>query len=256
MSGLQEYETRFLGTTTRQVQVRFEDFEVRDVEAALELAFFVDAALDFDALLVEPTPVAAFLAVPLLVLDLTFFSAGSFLPAYVFLRAESDLVVEVLPDVFGGLAGGTCFLTVLVDDKALGGDVFEEGALRPLEGFVVADLPVTVFVLDPGLVAGFGTVFVEVLEVFEAGLFSFASSATLGILGASLTRPDGPLGSEKVFFSAPTAMALLSWVFCAFPMSSLYFSPTNFLIWGRETPTRASSGWAAMHSLIISVQLG
>ena len=160
-------------------------FVPRDVEAALELAFLVDAVLDFDALLVEPIPVAActraqfkankarmnrltFLAVPLLALDLTFFSAGCFLPAYVFLRAESDLVVEDLP---AGLAVGTCFLTVLADDTALGGDVFEEGALRPLEGFVVADLPVTVFVLDPGLVAGFETVFVAVLEVFEVGLF-------------------------------------------------------------------------------------
>jgi len=193
---------------------------VRDVEVALATAFLVDAVLDFDALLVEPTPVAAFLAVPLLVLDLTFFSAGCFLPAYVFLRAESDLVVD-LPAAFAGLAGGTCFLTVLADGAALGGDVFEEGALRPLEGFVKGDLPVAAFVLDPGLDAGFGTAFVAVLEVFEAGLFSFASSATLGVLGASLTRPDGPLGSEKTFFSAPTAIALLSWVICAFPMSSL-----------------------------------
>jgi hypothetical protein len=32
---------------------------VRDVEAALELAFLVDAVLDLDALLVEPAPVAA-----------------------------------------------------------------------------------------------------------------------------------------------------------------------------------------------------
>jgi len=203
------------GATTRQAQVRLVDFVVRDVEAALELAFLVDAVLDFDALLVEPAPVAVFLAVPLLALDLTFFSADCFLPAYVFLRAESDLVVEDLP---AGLAVGTCFLTVLAE-AALGGAVFEEGALRPLEGFVVAALLVTVFVLDAGLVAGFETVFVAVLEVFEAG--SFASSAILGVLGASLTRPEGPLGSEKTFFSAPTAIALLSWVICAFPMSSL-----------------------------------
>jgi uncharacterized membrane protein YvlD (DUF360 family) len=196
--------------------VRLEDL-VRDVGAALELAFLVDAALDFDALLA--TPVAAFLAVPLLILDLTFFSAGSFLPAYVFL-AVSDLVVEDLPTAFVGLAVGAGFL-VLVDDAALGGDVFEAGALRPLEGFAAVDLPAEVFVLDPGLVAGFVTGFAAVLEVLEAGLFSFASSATLGVLGASLTRPARPLGSEKIFFSAPTAIALLSWVICAFPMSSL-----------------------------------
>ncbi|SRR6266702_3817841 len=112
-----------------------------------------------------------FLAVPLLVLDLTFFSAGSFLPAYVFLRAVSALVVEDLPV---GLAVGTCFLTVLAVDAAFGGDVFEDGALRPLEDFVVADLPVTAFVFDPGLVAGFVTVFVVAVLVFEAGLFCSA----------------------------------------------------------------------------------
>jgi len=222
--------------------VRFVDFVVRDVEAVLEVAFLVGAALDLDALVEVPT--AAFLAVPLLALDLTFFSAGSFLPAYVFLTADSDLVIEDLPAAFVDLAAGTCFLAVLVDGAALAGDDFEDGALRLPADFVVADLPVTAFVLDPGLVAGFVTVFVVVvLDVFEAGLFSFvASSATLGGLGASLTRPDGPLGSEKMFFSAPTAIALLSWVVCAFPMSSLYLSSTNFLIWGRETPWRASSG--------------
>jgi hypothetical protein len=112
-----------------------------------------------------------FLVTPLLVLDLTFLSVG-FLPAYVFLTAESARVVEVLPAGFVDLAVGTCFLTVLVDDTALAVDVFEDGALRPLTGFVVADLLVTAFVLDPGLVAGFATVLVvAVLEVFEAGLF-------------------------------------------------------------------------------------
>jgi len=215
--------------------VRLVDFVVRDVGAALELAFLVDAALDLDALLVELAPVAAFLAVPLLVLDLTFFSEGSFLPAYVFLTV-SALVVEDFPTVFVDLAAGAGFFTGLPDDAALGGDVFEDGALRPLAGLVMADLAGTVFVLDPGLVVGFVTVFVVAVLVFEAGLFSFASSATLGVLGASLTRPDGPLGSEKMFFSAPTAIALLSWVICALPMTSLYCSSTNFLIWGRETP--------------------
>jgi len=249
-------KTGFPNAITWQAQVRFVDFVVRVVEPALELAFLVDAVLDLDALLVEPTPVAAFLVFPLVVLDLTFLSVG-FLPAYVFLTAESALVVEDFPAGFVDLAVGTCFLTALVDDTALAVDVFEDGALRPLAGFVRGDLPVTVFVLDPGLVAGFGTVLVvAVLEVFEAGLFSFASSTTLGVLGGSLTRPDRPLGRKKIFFSAPRAIALLSCVICAFPMTTLYFSSTNFLICGRETPWRASSGLAAMHSLIISVQGG
>lgn len=168
----------------RRSRIDVPTFVVRDVEAALELAFLVDTVLDFDALLVAAAGCTraqlkhnkarmitlTFFAIPLLILDLTFFSAGSLLPAYVFLSAESDLVVEDLHAVFGGLAVGACFLTVLVDDAALGGDVFE-GALRPLEGFVVADLPVTVLVLDPGLVAGFATGFAAVLEALEAGLF-------------------------------------------------------------------------------------
>jgi hypothetical protein len=75
-----------------------------------------------------------------------------------------------------------------------------------------------------------------------------------------------PLGKTNVPFSAPVAIALLSWVFWAAPISSLYVSSTYlekvglrnrlgyfgndayFLIWGRETPVRASSGWAVMHS--------
>ena len=173
----------------RKSQISVQTFEGRDLEPVLELAFLVDAALGFDALLVEPTAACThvqfkpsktrmnrltFLAVPLLRLDLAFFSAaGCFLPAYVFLRAESDLVIEVLPAALGALAAGTCFLTALVDDAALGGDAFE-GALRPLEGFVVADLLVTAFVLDPGLATAFGTAFVAVLEVLEAGLFCSA----------------------------------------------------------------------------------
>lgn len=113
-----------------------------------------------------------FLAVPLLVLDLTFFSDGSFLPAYVFLTAESALVVEDFPTAFVDLAAGAGFLTGLPADAALGGDDFEDGALRPLAGFVVVDLASTLFVLDPGLAAVFVTAFVgAALEVFEVGLF-------------------------------------------------------------------------------------
>jgi len=96
----------------------------------------------------------------------------------------------------------------------------------------MVDLLVVVLDFDPGFVAGLAVVLVaaEVFEVFEVGLFSFASSATLGDFGASFTRPDNPLGSEKTPFSEPTAIALLSCVTCAFPISSLYCSSTNFLI--------------------------
>jgi len=185
-------------------------FEERAAEDDFELAFLVDAALALDALLAVVLPVVAFLEAPRLVLDLTFFSEDDFLPAYVFLGA-----VSVFFDVggftagFGGLAEAAGFLFVLAED-ALVVAVFEDAALRPAEGLAAAALLVAVFDFDPGFVAGFGVAFVTgaALEVFEVG--SFASSEALTAFGASFTRPDGPLGSEKIAFSAPTAIALLS----------------------------------------------
>jgi len=133
------------------------------------------------------------LAVPLLlVLDLTFFSEGSFLLAYVFFGADSVFVVEDFPAVLEGLVEGTCFLTVLT---TLGVEVFEDGALRPLVVFVVADLPVTVFVFDPGLATAFGAVFVVVvLAVFEAGLFC---SATVTGSTEPFHERDSPLSHHQ-----------------------------------------------------------
>jgi len=208
------------GPTTRFAYLAA--FAVREVEVDFELAFLVDAVLALDALLPAVAPVAAFLAVPRLALDLAFFSVD-FLPAYVFLGAASAFFAAAgLAAGFGGLAEAAAFLGALAED-ALVGAVFEDGALRPAEDLVVAALLVAVFDFDPGFVAGFEAVFVTgvVFEVLEVGLFSFASSEALTVFGASFTRPDGPLGSEKIPFSAPTAIALLSCVTCAFPISSL-----------------------------------
>lgn len=52
------------------------------------------------------------------------------------------------------------------------------------------------------------------------------AGATL-FLGASLTLPEGPLGSAKIFSSAPLAMARLSCDVCRPPISSLYLSSMN-----------------------------
>jgi len=187
-------------------------FEERAAEDDFELAFLVDAVLALDALLAVVLPVVAFLEVPRLVLDLTFFSEDDFLPAYVFLGAVSVFfAVGGFTAGFGGLAEAAGFLFVLAED-ALVVAVFEDAALRPAEGLAVAALLVAVLDFDPSFVAGFGAAFVTgaALEVFEVGLFSFASSEALTAFGASFTRPDGPLGSEKIAFSAPTAIALLS----------------------------------------------
>jgi len=61
------------------------------------------------------------------------------------------------------------------------------------------------------------------LATLEAGLFSLASdaSALVAFLAGSLTRPEGPLGNTRVPLSAPVAIALLSWVSWALPISTL-----------------------------------
>lgn len=79
-------------------------------------------------------------------------------------------------------------------------------------------------------------------------LTSLAAASTGLVLGASLTRPEGPtkegninkmtsykggrllpLGKTKVPFSLPVARALDSWVFCAAPISSLYLVSTYLM---------------------------
>jgi len=88
-----------------------------------------------------------------------------------------------------------------------------------------AFLAVVALVVAVLAVFGFGTTL-----GLGAGLFSFAAEVSLADLGGSLTRPEGPFGKTNVPFSAPVAIALLSWVFWAFPISSLYWDSTNFLI--------------------------
>ena len=114
-----------------------------------------------------------FLALPRLVLDLAFFSGAAFLPAYVFFGAASVFfAVIVLTAGFAGLEVAAGFLAVLAED-ALVVEVFEDGALRPVEDLVVVvDLPVEVFDFDPGFVTGFeAALVVGGFEVFEVGLF-------------------------------------------------------------------------------------
>jgi 2-methylisocitrate lyase-like PEP mutase family enzyme len=104
---------------------------------------------------------------------LAFFSGAAFLPAYVFFGAASVFfAVIVLTAGFAGLEVAAGFLAVLAED-ALVVEVFEDGALRPVEDLVVVvDLPVEVFDFDPGFVTGFeAALVVGGFEVFEVGLF-------------------------------------------------------------------------------------
>jgi len=192
------------------------------------LAFFVaflPAALAFDAAVV---PVTAFFT-------------GARLLATVFLAAGAALAL--LARTF--LGGGALALTAVA--AFLGGGL--EAVLVAETGlaFALVATGLVLLVLEAGLAAGLD---------LEAGLFSFdAVSAGLD-LGANLTLPEGPLGRTKTPLSAPVLMAFASWVVWAAPISSLYLLSTNFLICGRETPMRASSVLTAMHSLIMSAQVG
>lgn len=87
-------------------------------------------------------------------------------------------------------------------------------------------------------------------------------------MAGTLTRPARPLGRERAPVSEPRLMALLRLLALeAEDMSSLYLSARNldirhaqskvtvatyFLIVGRETPARESSGLALTHSWLIS----
>jgi len=194
-----------------------------DLAAGFLVAFF---AAVFGAL----APVAAFFAGARFEAVVVFFDTAAFFAGVFFAAGALALVVVVdlaVVDLAAGLAAGF-FAAVLVVD------------------FLVVLALVVVVLAALGLVA---------VLALDVGLFSFAEVSAL-TLGASFTLPLTPLGNTKVPFSAPLEMALASWVFWAAPISSLYLDSTNFLIWGRDTPVRESSGLATMHSLIISTQLG
>jgi len=188
---------------------------------ALEAAFLA-GALAFEAAAFAfagaVVPVTAFLAAPRLEAAVVFFAAGAvFLPATTFLGAALALVAV-------GLATGLALAAVLA-------------AADFLATAVVLLVPVDLAEADVAVVRGLGAVFLGIVALalavlaalgfaatfgLGAGLFSFAAEVSLAVFGGSFTRPEGPLGKTNVPFSAPEAIALLSWVFWAFPISSLY----------------------------------
>jgi len=150
--------------------------------------------------------VTVFFAAPRLLAVVVFFAAVVFaLPASAFLGAGTFFAVDVLDVVvFLATTGFAAALDLVVVDFVAGVFAF---------GFAAA---------------AFG---------LAAGLFSLAADVSGALaLGASLTRPEGPLGRTKTPFSVPVAKAFDNCVFCAAPISSLYSISTNFLICGRETP--------------------
>lgn len=78
---------------------------------------------------------------------------------------------------------------------------------------------------------------------------SFSLPAAFLALAATLILPETPLGRRRTPLSAPRLMALERLLmFEADERSMLYFVARNFLMVGRETPERASSGWARIAS--------
>jgi len=220
-----------------------------EVDFALEAGFALDLDAGFGfALVLEAgffaSPVTAFFAAPFLVFDTFFLVTGGFFAVVTF------LVVAV---VFFGAAGG--FLAVV---EAAGFFVVVTLVVRTL-GFVP---PFTVCVVGFLVVAALvaAGLALEVVDLVVAGFLVvglvFSLAAPVRTLGASFTFPEGPLGRTKMPFSLPWAMARLSWVAAAALRSMWYLLSTNFLIAGRETPVRESSGLLTIHSLIISTQGG
>jgi len=153
----------------------------------------------------------------LLALDGAFFAAAlgfGFEVAVFALVAVTEDFVDLVADFFAaaGFFAGAFFAAGFLATTA-----FLELAAGV---FLTVDLAVAVFFAGAfaGTLVG-ALVFTVAGLGLAAGLFSF--EASLFCFGASLTRPEGPLGREKIFFSSPLAMALANWVFCALPISSL-----------------------------------
>jgi len=189
------------------------------------------------------------------------------------------LVVDALPAA-GFFVVAAFFVAAFADDFAAdvpvtdfftldAVEVFFVGALVALAlglpartflgavAFAVAALglvTVLVTLFEEGFVAVFEVGFVTLATDFEAGLeFSFVASALA--LGASLIFPDAPFGMTKVSESTPRLIASFNCPSCM-GVLRLYFSSANLIMDCLETPVRTDSGWAMIHSLIMSLNEG
>jgi len=145
-------------------------------------------------------PVTAFLAVPRFERVVVFLVGAAFFPASTFFGAL--LAAALAAAAFEALGSGFLSATFL-EAAAL--------AVATVFAFVVAllavvDLAAVAFVVAAFTGRALGTGFGAGTL---AGLFSFDADVSTGLafLGGSLTFPAGPLGSTKMPFSAPVAMA-------------------------------------------------
>jgi len=131
----------------------------------------------------------------------TAFLAGAFFAALAFLGAGFFAVAVLpFPVVFDFFAVDVYFLVVAV----------------VAAGFDVVAFSLAAAVVEVVEVLAFNGFFVVVFLVLTVGFLAvglaFSLAASLFPFPASLTLPEGPFGRTNVPFSAPCAMALLSWL--------------------------------------------
>jgi len=195
-------------------------------------------------------PVASFLGETLL--EGCFFALVAGLEADFFAAAGLVAVFDTVDFVVVDLA------VVVFFAFTLGTAVFVT-ALGAAAFLVPADLVLVTFEEEPLGARGF-LVFALVsvaflaVAVLGAGLAFSLAEVSPEFLGASLIFPEGPLGNENTFLSAPVLIALFKEEVTCGLTSILYLISRNFLIEDRDIPVRSFE--SMMASLIISMKGG
>lgn len=211
------------------------------------LGTFLGAVLVLDVVafagLLLDVPVRVFLAGARFVIGF-FAAAGVFAMGFLATGAFFVFVAGFAAGFAEGLATAAGLVVFLAGAVA----AFLEGAGR----LVVAVVAPVFFARALFAATGFfdGAGFLVAATGFLAGLGLEAATVAGAVFSfslserplASLTFPEGPLGRENRPFSAPWAIARLMFVTVLADMLKPYFVSTYFLIVGRLTPARDTSG--------------
>jgi hypothetical protein len=170
------------------------------------------------ALAEDVVPVTAFFAVPRREAVVVFLVEAGFLAAGAFLAGVALALEVVARDEDLAEVGFFAADVVRLVPEDLGAAAFFVVVALVAAVLVVAVLVVAVLVVV--VLAGFR--FATTFD-FGAGLFSLVDEGSVfTFFGGSFTRPEGPLGNTNSPRFSPVAIALLSWVIWALPISNLY----------------------------------
>jgi len=181
------------------------------------LAVVLDAGLPFEGGVLAAFIAAALFTVAFFGFDspVTAFLAGAFFTVLAFLAGFFAVVLVFPVVVLDFFAADVYFLGVVVLAGVLDGVALvafgfaaAAGALAGFSVVVVVAVAVGFLVVVVFLVV----VLLALAAGFLLGGLVFSLAASLCPLPASLTLPEGPFGRTKTPFSAPWAMALLSWL--------------------------------------------